>query len=190
MAVQRRGGLVSRGGPTGAACEAMPRAAGIRRERTHRRPRPSLPRVAGRRVAGAFALVLVISVLVEIPNQPAAHAPVTGLTNFEIDANRVVNGPSPPSGGAGIDWANAASFLRDVGQPTEPCSGTDPTTVTGKLDAFDWFAPNPTAGTVNAKTDLCQAFIAWEPVKVTSGGVTSVHYVLYGGWRRNAVTGD
>ncbi len=138
----------------------------------------------------ALAALLVLGVLAEIPNQPVANAALGNLTNFEIDANQVVNGPSPPSGGAGIDWANAASFLQDVAQPTEPCTGNDPSVVTGKLNAFDWFAPNPHAGNVNGKDDLCQAFIAWEPKNVTSGGVTSVHYILYGGWRRNAVTGD
>ncbi len=139
---------------------------------------------------GAFALLLVVSVLVEIPKQPDAHAALGGLTNFEIDANQAVNGPTPPSGGAGIDWANAASFLQDAAQPIEACINPDPSAVTGKLDEFDWFAPNPTPDNITIKNNICQAFVAWQPVNFTEGGVSSIHYVLYGGWRRNAVPGD
>jgi len=94
------------------------RAAGsIGRRRSHRRLRPSASTATRRRLTGLFALLLVLSVLVEIPNQPAANAALGGLTNFEIDANQVVDGPTPPSAGAGIDWANATSFLQDVGTP-------------------------------------------------------------------------
>src|SRR4051812_42326965 len=146
--------------------------------------------VRGRRLVGAIAVPIVAAALVTVSAAPDAHAALNNLTNFEIDANTVVNGPSPPSGGSGVDWANATSFLQDVGTPTEACTGVDPTILTGKLDALDPFAPNPQPGNVNAKDDLCQAFTAWEPVNVTTGGVTSVHYILYGGWRRNAVTGD
>jgi hypothetical protein len=136
-------------------------------------------------------MLLVLSVLVEIPNIPKAHAALGGLTNFEIDGNQVVNGPSPPSGGAGIDWANAAQFLQNVAQPTDFCgNGIDPTTVTGKVNEFDWFAPNPFPANINGKTDICQAFTAWEPIDVTTSGVTTVHYVLYGGWSRLPQPGD
>jgi fimbrial isopeptide formation D2 family protein len=151
------------------------------------------PHLGGRRLVGVIAALLFASVLVGIPAEPAAHAALGGLTNFEIDGNTVVNGPSPPSGGAGIDWANASSFLQDVNQPMDPCGANpDPTTVTGvKLDTFDPFAPNPHPANISAKNDICQGYIAWEPVEVTTGGVTSIHFVLYGGWRRQVgVTGD
>src|SRR4051812_34259413 len=129
-----RRGLVSRGRPTGATQEVARGSAGIGRRWGHRRPRRSGSNVTSRRLAGALALLLVLTALVEIPNQPAANAALSGLTNFEIDANQVVNGPTPPSGGAGVDWANASLFLQDASQPTEPCTGVDPTRVIGKLN--------------------------------------------------------
>ena len=131
--------------------------------------------------------------LVTVPGEQPAGAAFPGQpwqTNFEIDGNQVVNGPSPPSSGAGIDWANGASLLQNFATPTEACTGTDPTTLTGKLDAFNLFAPNPVPGSVTPKTNLCQAFTGWQAVNVTQAGVSSLHYILYGGWRRNAVTGD
>jgi hypothetical protein len=157
-----------------------------------RRPRPNGLRPKGRRLVGVTAALLFASILVGIPSEPAAHAAIGGLTNFEIDGNQVVNGPSPPSGGAGIDWANATSFLQNVGQPTEPCGvNPDPTALNVKLNVFNPFAPNPRPGNINGKDDICQGFIAWQPVEVPSGGVTSTHFVLYGGWQRQlSQTGD
>jgi hypothetical protein len=157
-----------------------------------RRTRPNGSPLRGRRLVGAIAAVVAASVLVGIPAEPRAHAALNGLTNFEIDGNQVVNGPSPPSGGAGIDWANAQLFLQDVGKPTEPCGvNPDPTTLNIKLDQWDPFAPNPRPANINGKTDICQAFTAWEPVEVTTNGVTTTHFVLYGGWQRQlSQTGD
>ena len=112
-------------------------------------------------------------------------------TNFEIEpfptANTTVQGPTPPAGGAGIDWDNAASFIQDFGNPTEACGpGVDPTTISGKLDDFNVFAPNPVPGLVLNKGDICQAFSGWEVVNVTTApGATELHYILYGGWRRD-----
>ena len=84
-------------------------------------------------------------------------------TNFEIDGNTVVDGPTPPAGGAGVDWDNGDGFLQDFGDPLDVCGNvTDPTSVGGKLDDFDPFAPNPIPAQVLNKGDLCQAYIGWE----------------------------
>src|SRR5262245_26806404 len=115
-----------------------------------------------RRVLGAGTAVLAIaaSTAVVVPiTEQAADAAFPGQpfqTNFEIDGNTVVNGNVPPSAGSGVDWANASSWLQDTSQPTEFCgNGVDPTTVSGKLDDFNPFAPNPTPDQVLNKGDLC-----------------------------------
>src|SRR5262249_16864539 len=102
------------------------------------------PHLGGRRTIGAFAALLFATVLVGIPTEPAAHAALSGLTNFEIDGNLSVEGPSPPSGGAGIDWVNAAAFLQNVAQPLDsvPC-GTNPDTTTLNVKLNDWNPFNP-----------------------------------------------
>ena len=92
--------------------------------------------------------------------------------------------------GRGSTGPTLGRSCRTSATPTEACINPDPTRVDGKLNDFDFFAPNPTPGNINGKDNLCQAFIAWEPVNVTASGVTTVHYVLYGGWRRNAIPGD
>jgi hypothetical protein len=170
------------------------------REMAGRRCRPNGPRLRGRRPVRrdlfcVTALLVITAGLVTVPGlvrpADAAFPGQPWQTNFEIDGNEVVNGPSPPSGGAGVDWANAASFLQDFGNVTEACTGTDPTTISGKLDDFNVFAPNPVPGQILAKGDLCQAAIGWEVINVTTPtGATELHYILYSAWRRNPVPGE
>src|SRR5262245_2012154 len=93
----------------------------------------------GRRLSAAFAVVAITAGLVVFaPALPRAYAAFQGQpwqTNFEIEpfgsANTVVNGPTPPAGGAGVDWDNAAQHLQDFANPTEPCTGSDPNIITG-----------------------------------------------------------
>ena len=154
--------------------------------------------------ARAVLIGLIVAVIVggplPIPSR-AADAAFTGQpwqTNFEIEttpfgtANTTIQGPTPPAGGAGVDWDNADEYLQDYGEPLDFCgNGIDPTAISGKLDDFNILAPNPVPDQVLNKGDLCQAYAGWEVVNVTGPlGVTEFHYILYGGWRRGAVPGE
>ncbi|GAA4094276.1 prealbumin-like fold domain-containing protein [Nonomuraea soli] len=112
---------------------------------------------------------------------PLADAALGGLTDFEIDGNMSVDGSRP---GAGVDWDNAATAVKgSTRNDSETCTGKDDDTLgDSSLNDLDVLRPVVSQGdNVPGKTDLCNAYAAWEAVQVGD----ELHYILYSAWRRN-----
>ncbi len=80
----------------------------------------------GLAAAVAMAIVLPVLVLAAVP----AAAALGGRTDFAIDGN--TDGPN--------DWDAPPASLLDLVNLSDACGNgvVDPTTVSGKLDDFDW----------------------------------------------------
>jgi uncharacterized repeat protein (TIGR01451 family) len=150
-----------------------------------------------RRLPFVLATVAVATGIVVVAPPAPVEAALPGTawqTNFEIDGNTTVDGPSSPGGGAGVDWDNSSTFLSDSEAPSEYCGSQslDPSILTGKLSTWNPFVrSNVTGAATPGKGDLCQAYVAWEAVPATTGTSSSqLQYILYAGWRRPASGGQ